>query len=448
MRRKKQELLLLLILVMGIIFCFSGSTNAHSVELDPKSLINYPLLVTNGKGKITIKESETGYTLYYQAVEIPETVYAQIKQTDENATKKLDNIKKEIDALKVECNNKEEVYDEAYKKYSEKNKTGSTDTELEKLKKEYETAKTEYQNKVKEYNDKIYEYNNLVNQANAKIKELTPMYVESNWIKTTDGSFVIDSSKFSDNRAFTIWAKLVSSDGTITYDEQIFVVNGTKKEDVKVKAISIDKTTITLKRGSSYTLKATISPENATNQSITWTSDNNEVATVSEGKITAKANGIATITATTADGNFTATCKVTVNDENDKKILEKIEVKSEKNKDFSFIGYVGQKLNKKGLVVTLTYSDGTTKDISTGYTISPDEKFAKADDGKMKVLEVKYTEDKVTKTCEIYIKVMEDPTIKDDDLPNTGAAVVMLIITIICSTTVIGYLGYKKYKQI
>ena len=302
------------------------------------------------------------------------------------------------------------------------------------------------------YNNKIDEYNELAEQTNAKVKELTPTYVEGNWIKTTDGSFAVDSSKFSNKRGFAIWAKLVSSDGTISYDEVICSVNGTKKDDVKVKGISVDKTALTLEKGSSYTLKTTITPENATNQSVTWTSDNKDVATVSGGKITAIAKGTATITATTADGNYTATCKVTVNEENnasEQKTLEEIEVKLEKNKDFSFIGYVGHKLNKKGLVVTVTYSDGTTKDITTGYTISPDEKFAKADDGKMKVLKVSYTENGVTKTCEINVKVIEDSTIKDDDdLPDTGAIVVASIITIACLATAIGYLGYKKYKQI
>lgn len=450
--RKNKKMFLILILVAGIILSFSSFVNAHSVELDPKSLISWPLFVANGKGKITIKQSETGYSLYYQAVEIPETVYTQIEQTRENAKKKLDSIKKEIDTLKIECDNKKEAVDEAYKKYDEKKKAGATEAELEKLKKEYETAKTDYQNKAKEYNNKIDEYNELAEQTNAKVKELTPTYVEGNWIKTTDGSFAVDSSKFSNKRGFAIWAKLVSSDGTISYDEVICSVNGTKKDDVKVKGISVDKTALTLEKGSSYTLKTTITPENATNQSVTWTSDNKDVATVSGGKITAIAKGTATITATTADGNYTATCKVTVNEENnasEQKTLEEIEVKLEKNKDFSFIGYVGHKLNKKGLVVTVTYSDGTTKDITTGYTISPDEKFAKADDGKMKVLKVSYTENGVTKTCEINVKVIEDSTIKDDDdLPDTGAIVVASIITIACLATAIGYLGYKKYKQI
>ena len=62
----------------------------------------------------------------------------------------------------------------------------------------------------------------------------------------------------------------------------------------------------------SKTLKATVEPENATNKKVTWTSDKETVATVSNGRIEAKGPGEATITATTEDGGFKATCKVKV----------------------------------------------------------------------------------------------------------------------------------------
>lgn len=62
----------------------------------------------------------------------------------------------------------------------------------------------------------------------------------------------------------------------------------------------------------SKTLKATVEPENATNKKVTWASDKETVATVSNGRIEAKGPGEATITATTEDGGFKATCKVKV----------------------------------------------------------------------------------------------------------------------------------------
>jgi uncharacterized protein YjdB/uncharacterized lipoprotein YddW (UPF0748 family) len=84
-------------------------------------------------------------------------------------------------------------------------------------------------------------------------------------------------------------------------------------EQVAVTGVKLDKTTLTLKAGESATLTATVSPENATNQGVTWKSSDEKVAVVdADGKITAKGAGTATITVTTADGGKTATCKVTV----------------------------------------------------------------------------------------------------------------------------------------
>ena len=83
---------------------------------------------------------------------------------------------------------------------------------------------------------------------------------------------------------------------------------------VSVTGVSLNESSITLDVGGSKTLAATVTPENATNKKVRWTSDNETVATVSEdGVVTAVAGGTAVITATTHDGLFTATCTVTVN---------------------------------------------------------------------------------------------------------------------------------------
>lgn len=81
--------------------------------------------------------------------------------------------------------------------------------------------------------------------------------------------------------------------------------------------VSLNKTTDNLSagdpEGSTDTLIATVSPSNAINQAITWTSSNSAVATVdSTGKVTAVIAGTATITATTIDGSQTADCTVTI----------------------------------------------------------------------------------------------------------------------------------------
>ena len=78
-------------------------------------------------------------------------------------------------------------------------------------------------------------------------------------------------------------------------------------------SVALNKTTLTLDIGKTSTLKATVYPSNAANKKCTWSSSNTSVATVdSNGKVTAKKAGTATITVKTSNGK-TATCKVTVN---------------------------------------------------------------------------------------------------------------------------------------
>ena len=77
---------------------------------------------------------------------------------------------------------------------------------------------------------------------------------------------------------------------------------------VKLSAIGIE-----LPVGGSKRLSATITPSNATNKDVTWSSDNTSVAAVNaSGLITAKGEGTATVTVRTGDGGYTATCKITV----------------------------------------------------------------------------------------------------------------------------------------
>jgi uncharacterized protein YjdB len=81
---------------------------------------------------------------------------------------------------------------------------------------------------------------------------------------------------------------------------------------VPVAGVSLNKTSATLYIGSTETLTATVSPNNAANKTISWTSDNPAVADVVNGTVTAKSAGTAKITVTAADGGKTAECRVTV----------------------------------------------------------------------------------------------------------------------------------------
>ena len=84
-------------------------------------------------------------------------------------------------------------------------------------------------------------------------------------------------------------------------------------KDIAVTAVSLNNTSLTLEIGESYTLFATVSPDNATDKSVTWTSSDQSVAMVEDGKVTAIESGTTTITATTSNGK-TASCSVTVNE--------------------------------------------------------------------------------------------------------------------------------------
>lgn len=84
-------------------------------------------------------------------------------------------------------------------------------------------------------------------------------------------------------------------------------------KEIKVTGVKLNKSETSLLVGGNETLTATVLPEDATNQNVTWKSDKPEIATVdANGKVTAVKVGEATITVTTEDGGKTATCKVTV----------------------------------------------------------------------------------------------------------------------------------------
>lgn len=86
-----------------------------------------------------------------------------------------------------------------------------------------------------------------------------------------------------------------------------------KPEVVKVSRIQLSQTEASIVVGESLTLKTIISPSDAENQQLAWTSSNEAVATVADGKITAVKEGTATIKAASTDGsNVTAECAVTV----------------------------------------------------------------------------------------------------------------------------------------
>lgn len=94
---------------------------------------------------------------------------------------------------------------------------------------------------------------------------------------------------------------------------------------IEVTSVTLDKNSLTLVEGETGYLSATVLPENATDRSVTWSSSAPQVASVDGGKVTAKSEGTAIITATS--GSKSATCRVTVS----KKIIHVTSIELDKN---------------------------------------------------------------------------------------------------------------------
>lgn len=87
-------------------------------------------------------------------------------------------------------------------------------------------------------------------------------------------------------------------------------------ESIPVTGIELDQTVLILTAGSEdQSLVAKVNPEEATNKTVSWTSSNEDVATVVDGIVSPLGVGVADIMATTQDGDFQAICQVTVGDE-------------------------------------------------------------------------------------------------------------------------------------
>ena len=126
---------------------------------------------------------------------------------------------------------------------------------------------------------------------------------------TLDESTGVISGTPTADGTFNFTVKATNDGGSDSKELSITIGEQT---NVPVNRVLLNKTSTTLTVGNTETLTATVEPANATNKAVTWSSDNSGVATVSNGVVTAVAPGTATITVTTADGGFTATCTVTV----------------------------------------------------------------------------------------------------------------------------------------
>lgn len=170
------------------------------------------------------------------------------------------------------------------------------------------------------------------------------------------------------------------------------------EDDVSVTGIRIDKTTLTLLKDHNYKLVATISPENATNSTISWSSSNSSVATVDEtGNIKAIAAGATNITATSADGKYSASCSVTVNVNVSSIILSETSITLEKG-------------NTHKISATVNPKDATDKSViwsssDTSIASVDDSGNVKAINGGNVTITAKSVDGKVSAICSVVVTV-------------------------------------------
>ncbi len=154
--------------------------------------------------------------------------------------------------------------------------------------------------------------NLTVGQSSSVIATIKPTNVSKKEIIWTSANSTIATVN---NGSIT-----AKKEGTTTITAQISGTNiktsvTVNVERVKVTGIKLNKTSGTIylnNKTKTVQLTATVSPSNAENKNVTWSSSNTSVASVSDGLVTAKALGTSTITATTEDGTFKAQYKITV----------------------------------------------------------------------------------------------------------------------------------------
>ena len=134
----------------------------------------------------------------------------------------------------------------------------------------------------------------------------------------SDRYWTYEGSQFKHVGGSNTYTVYYSSGFTSTYNEStnkiyIYEKYADEGDPVAVTDVALDKETISVEAGKTDQLKATVSPANASNKAVSWTSSDETVATVDQnGLVTAVKEGTATITVTTEDGGKTAVCEVTV----------------------------------------------------------------------------------------------------------------------------------------
>lgn len=236
---------------------------------------------------------------------------------------------------------------------------------------------------------------------------------------------------------------------------------------IAVQGISINKSTLEIEKGSTESLIATVTPNNASNKNVTWSSSNEEIATVIGGVVTAKSKGEAIITVKTVDGEKTATCMVTV--------IEQTTVSVEKI-EFDKTEMSIQVGDTSSLVITFNPSNASNKNViwsssdTNVATITERGIITAISEGKTIIKAISEDGDKES-TCELTVvkktnidddiykdnntdseekpSSINDSTVANKELPNTGITVIIIVIlTGIILFSIIKFIKYNNLKDV
>ena len=190
-----------------------------------------------------------------------------------------------------------------------------------------------------------YEFIATVLPENATNKELT-------WSSSNESVVSVDNGVITAIKEGKASVTVKSKDG---YKSSTCEVTVNKEPSIiHVTSVSLNETTLNIETGDRYSLTATVLPSDADDKSVSWSSSNENVVTVTnKGKITAIGAGQAIITVTTADGGLTASCTVNVT----QKIVPVTGIKLNYNELELSVG------GSESLVATVLPTNATNKEV-------------------------------------------------------------------------------------
>ena len=145
-------------------------------------------------------------------------------------------------------------------------------------------------------------------QLQATVLPKDAYYTDITWISSNTNIVTVKDGFVSavGNGTATISVKSHEGDVLATCNVKV------GQSSISVNGVTLNKTTANMNVEETLQLIATVTPSNATNKNVTWSSSNTSIATVSNGFVKAIKPGTATITVTTQDGNYLANCQITI----------------------------------------------------------------------------------------------------------------------------------------